>query len=394
MSDTPTSEYETTTRKRAVSPHIRRVAAMVLLAFTLSACTIVPGIRMDPDPDPRFVPEDGDPDDFAVTIHPIDANLLAEQRLRRQAQQNSERQSRRDLVNDYQYRIGVGDVLLPVIWEHPEINNPFGQFQNLEQQGRLVREDGTIFFPYIGTMDVEGSTVREVRDQIAEQITPYVPEPQVDLRVVAFRSQKVYVTGEVREPGALPLTNEPLTALDAINAAGGLAETADRRRLEIQRDDERIVLDALELYARGLGDVLLQDRDVLYVPDNQFNRVFVMGETERQMSVPLHDGRLTLAEAISEVDGLDLGTANTEEIYVLRGESVYDQAGELQGVRPDVFHLNARSGTALLLAEGFDLQPRDIVYVSSTGMVRFNRVIQQILPTIQTLWQTDRIIRD
>ena len=371
-----------------------RALVLVAWALTASACAIVPGIRMDTSPDERFTPEGADPEDFEVAIRPIDADLLAEQRLEQRAVQEEQRQSRRELVDEYQYEVGIGDILLPVIWEHPEINNPFGQFQDLEQQGRLVREDGTIFFPYIGTMHVEGSTVREIRDRIAEKITPYVPQPQVDLRVVAFRSQKVYVSGEVREPGALPLTNEPMTALDAINAVGGLGENADRRRLEIQRDDERIVLDALDLYARGQGDILLEDRDVLHVPDNQFNRVFVMGETERQMSVPLHEGRLTLAEAISEVSGLNLGTANTEEIYVLRGEPVHDDWGDLQGVRPNVYHLNARSGTALLLAEGFDLEPRDIVYVSSSGVVRFNRVIQQILPTVQTIWQTDRIIRD
>ena len=301
----------------------------------------------------------------------------------------------RDAMADrYQYRVGPGDVLNVVVWGHPELSNPMAQTQNIEDQARLVREDGTIFFPFLGVVPVAGQTVEEIRTRIADGLDRFVTDPQVDVRVVTFRSQKVYVTGSVRQPGILPITDQPLTVLDAINQAGGFDELADRRTAVITRGDREIRLDILALYATGRGNALLENDDVLFVPDNHANRVFIMGETVSQRAVPLHEGRLSLAEALTEAEGLDLGVADTRNIFVLRGREVFDADRTLRGIRPEVYHLDARSGTALLLAEGFQLEPRDIVYVASTGVVRFNRVIQQILPTVQTIWQTDRIIND
>jgi polysaccharide biosynthesis/export protein len=366
---------------------------LLLVTVIIAGCTVVPGLRVDQRTHPDFTPSGQDPDEFRVEIRSIDANLLREKRQEQHGVAGRERRPRQALISEYQYVVGPGDVLNVLVWGHPELNNPMGQFQDIEAIGRLVREDGTIFFPHVGLMPVAGLTTEEIRRRVSRELAPYVQDPQVDVRVVSFLSQKVYITGALREPGVLPITAQPLTALDAISLAGGFTELADRRHMVLTRDGEERRLDLLNLYATGGGDLVLRDGDVLYVPDNAFNKVFLVGEVARQVSVPLHEGRLTLAEAISEADGLMLGTANTEEIYVLRGQPVRDARGDLIGIRPQVYHLNARSAVALVLADAFELEPRDIVFVSTTPVVRFNRVIQQILPTIQTLWQTDRIIR-
>jgi polysaccharide biosynthesis/export protein len=375
------------------APALRGCAGLLLLVL-LTGCAVVPGLRVDDRRLPAFTPSGDDADSYRIEIRSIDADLLRQMRLTRVVGDGSrERRSRQDLKSGYQYVVGAGDVLNVLVWGHPELNNPLGQFQDIEAIGRLVREDGTIFFPHVGLLPVAGLTTEEIRRAVSAELHPYVQDPQVDVRVVAYRSQKVYVTGALREPRVLAITAQPMTALDAISMAGGFTDAADRRRMVLTRDGIERPLDLLDLYATGNGDLILRDGDVLHVPDNAFNKVFVVGEVARQMSVPLHEGRLTLAEAISEANGLSLGTANTEQIYVLRAQTVQDSGGAVRGIRPQVYHLNARSAVALVLAESFELEPRDIVFVSSTPVVRFNRVIQQILPTVQTLWQTDRIIR-
>jgi polysaccharide export outer membrane protein len=62
-------------------------------------------------------------------------------------------------------------------------------------------------------------------------------------------------------------------------------------------------------------------------------------------------------------------------MYVIRGA--------LSGT-PSVYHLDARSPVAMLLANQFELQPKDVVYVDATGLARFSRVLNQLLPMINT----------
>lgn len=325
-------------------------------------------------------------------IQPITPGLVVEM-----ARERQERQKPNTALNtvegiDYEYRVGVRDVLNVVVWDHPELSRPMGETMSAELQGQLVRADGTIFFPFVGVIEVAGKTVEEIRHEITEGLQPFIEDPQVDVRVVSFRSRRVYLTGQVREPGIMAIDDDPLTALDAINRAGGFTALADRQQALLTRDGERRTIDLAALYASGRGDLVLRDRDILHVPDNSFNKVFVMGETLAQRSVPMPGRRLTLAEAISEAEGFDLQTANTTQVYVIRGELVLDDAGQPIDVRPEVFHLDTRDAASLVLAEGFELQSRDVVFVSATPVVRFNRVIQQILPTIQTIFFTRSII--
>ncbi len=107
-------------------------------------------------------------------------------------------------------------------------------------------------------------------------------------------------------------------------------------------------------------------------------KIYIMGEVVKPGLQPITDSPLSITDAINLVGGMDPNTADPSHIYVIRGNCAC----------PNVYWLNARSPNALLLAENFHLQNHDIVFVSSTDIARFNRVVNQLLPSIQTLWYT------
>lgn len=277
----------------------------------------------------------------------------------------------------YQYRIGPRDILSITVWDHPELTIPAGEFRTAEAAGHIVAEDGTIFFPYAGKVNVAGKSIVEVREALTRAIAGKIANPQLDVRVAAYRSQRAYVVGEVKKPGVLPITDVPMSVVEAINLAGDTTPEAALSRITLTRKGQVVPIDLQAIYEKGdfSQNHLLQDGDILQVADRNLQKVFVLGEVERPSALLMHKGRMTLAEAIGEAGGVDRTSSNPGRIYVLRGNPK----------QPEVFHLDGNSADALILGDQFNLRPRDIVYVDTAGVVRWNRVIEQLLPTVDLL---------
>ncbi|NNF67265.1 MAG: sugar ABC transporter substrate-binding protein [Gammaproteobacteria bacterium] len=287
-------------------------------------------------------------------------------------------------VSSYQYRVGPKDVLTFTVWDHPELTIPAGEFRAPESQGHLVSADGNIFFPYIGQVSVGARTLPEIRDIVSARLSKYIQNPQLDVRVASFRSKHINVAGQVTTPGFFAITDIPMTLVEAINFAGGATETASLQNVRVSRNGENLTLNVQALFEQGdlSQNVLLQDQDIVYVPDNSVYSVHVLGSISQPGVVPMSSGRLNLAESITHSGGFDNDEADTNRVFVFRnGES-----------GADIYWLDAGSPDAMLLATQFAMQPQDVVFVASTRLARWNRVISQILPTIQSLWQTQSLI--
>ena len=188
------------------------------------------------------------------------------------------------------------------------------------------------------------------------------------------------MAGEVEKVGEIPLTDAPLTLLDAIITAGGSTKDADLQNVAVSRGDTIRKFNIQSLYDNGdaTQNILLADGDIVHVPDISQKKVFVLGEVKKSSSYIMHKGKMTLAEAIGGAQGFDKSSANPARIYVIRGEQD----------RAKIYWLNAESPDMLLLATSFQLVPQDVVYISTAKISRWNRIIGQILPSIQLLWQT------
>jgi len=182
----------------------------------------------------------------------------------------------------------------------------------------------------------------------------------------------------VQTPGVLPLNDVPLTIADAISLSGGLTENAHKSGVNISRNGKVYEIDLKALYdhADSSQNLTLQHGDIVNVLDRSQQKVFMMGEIRTPGSVEIINGQLSLAAAIGEAGGVNQLSADSGGIYVVRNTD-QDQ--------PEIFHLDARYATGMLLAERFAMQAQDVVFVDTAGISQWNRVINQLLPSFSVI---------
>ena len=281
-----------------------------------------------------------------------------------------------DSLPSLEYRIGPLDMVQVVVWEHPELTSPMGQYQ---PAGQRVTTDGTLFYPYAGVIQAAGLTAQELRTEITKRLSDKIlNDPQVDVRVTGYNSLKAFVSGAVNKPGYIAFNELPMTIPAAIAGVGGFAEEADPAGMQLRRGDKVYNINYLDAFKANLplDKILLKPDDQIFIPalteTQKENRVYVMGEVARTGAVNVNQGKLSLVEALAAASGLNTGSASSRLIYVIRNTS---------DKQIDVYHLNAKNAMALAMAERFNLNARDVVYVDASDLATWNRIMSLIVPS-------------
>ena len=284
------------------------------------------------------------------------------------------------------YRIEAGDVLQIVVWDHPELSAsmlpaaPLGMpgaagvagSPLQPQSGFEVDQQGMLDFPYAGKLKVAGLTSSEVHRQLTDRLARYLRSPKLSVRVLAYRSKRVYVDGEVKQPGVQAINDLPMTLTEAINRAGGMNPTADQSRIIIGREGKTYHINLPQLVQRGVNpsEIMLASGDVVRVLSRDESKIFISGEVTAPRALPMRNGRLTLNEALGEAGGINPVTGDARQVYVIRRSSAESM----------VYQLDANAPGALAVAEGFELNPKDVVYVAATPLTNWNRTISALIP--------------
>jgi len=360
-----------------------RVAISLAIAAMLSACAFAPGQHMiTPAAVPVTTAENGDvTSDMQIPIKQIDLTLIRQ--IHAEQKSNTMAQSQLNLfAKPAGYKLGAGDVLQIVVWDHPELAAALGQpAQNTRPgdaaPGFVVDSEGNIQFPYVThAIHAAGKTPEQIQREIYADLSKVFVKPQVTVRVASFRSSQVYVDGDVRAPGAQTINDIPMTLTEAVNRAGGFAPTADQSRVTITRNGTAYPVNVAQMLKQGKNpaDIMLQPGDMLHVDARDDNTVYVMGEVTKPTAVsPLRDGTLTLGEAIVQAGQINQETSNASQLFVVR---------QATGDSPVIYRLDARSPVSMLLANQFPLEAKDVVYVDNSGLVRASRVLNLLLPAI------------
>ncbi|MCG2748942.1 MAG: polysaccharide biosynthesis/export family protein [Desulfobulbaceae bacterium] len=123
------------------------------------------------------------------------------------------------------YLIGAGDVLDISVWK-----------DEAQTKTVIVLPDGTISFPLIGQLMAEGKTVSQLKEEIRQKVSQFVPDPVVTVIVHQVNSMLIYVVGKVNNPGRFQLSTN-VNVLQALTMAGGLNPFANREKITIMRDE-------------------------------------------------------------------------------------------------------------------------------------------------------------
>jgi len=352
----------------------RALPLAMLVGLTLQGCIFSPGQHMDTG---NLVRE-GSPESSRIELIPITPKLLA---IDASADKSNFVAPELLRYQPVEYRIGAGDLIFITVWDHPELTAPSGSQQQIEANGRLVRPDGSLFYPYVGNIEAAGKSIEELRSTIASRLAKVVAEPQVDVSILRFVSQKVILSGAFLKTGQVPITNTPLRLLDAVGQGSVVTENADISGLVLKRDGHEYVidLDALNRKNSNLQSIYLKDGDQLHLPYNDQKKVYVLGEVNIARSLVFKGSNMNLTDALGSVGGLIQETSSGKEVYVIRG------VDKLAEDTVKVFQIDLKSPSAFALAQHFKLHPQDVVYVGPADVTRWNRFISQVFPSASLL---------
>ena len=320
--------------------------------------------------------------DVAPTPTPITTALVKAQKEQREKQVGQDVKVLTGVPQ--QYVIDPGDILSIVVWDHPELAGavmapPVPGIAGVDPlattspaAGFVVDHEGMMQFPYAGKLKLAGLTEEQARKLLTSNLSRYIQKPNVTLRVQSYRSKRVYMDGEVKTPGLQAINDIPMTLVEALNRAGGLLPSGDQSQIVINRAGAIYLVNLLQLVQKGVNpaSIMLVNGDVVRVLSRDESKVFVSGEVNTPKALTMHNGRLTLNEALGESGGVNPITGDGRQVYVVRKTSK----------EPIVYQLDASSPGAIAMAEGFELNPKDLVYVAPSSLANWHRSISLIFP--------------
>jgi len=366
----------------------KRLSIVFFLPFFVACSSLAPGMHFDLNSASPDAASLGQVVEAAKPrVKQISLQLLKEEKISREKETG---QDLSELVTGpAPYTIQSGDILSIVVWDHPELaaavtgvpaQGVVGSENGANAtspSGFIVDHTGVIQFPFAGRMKVAGLTEGQARKMLANKLARYIKNPDVTLRVQSYRSKRVYIDGEVKNPGLQNITDIPMTLMEALNRAGGFLPSADQSQLTISRNGKIYKVNLLRMAQRGVNpaSIMLTNGDEVRVQSRDESKVFVSGEVLQPRSLLMHNGRMTLNEAIGEAGGINPQTGDGRQVYVVRNASDRE---------PVVYHLNTSSPSGLTLAEEFELRPKDVVYVEASSLATWHRVVSLIFPSALT----------
>jgi polysaccharide export outer membrane protein len=372
-------------------------AAVALFAVLLSGCSTLPG----QGPSNRQMAQDQnkDPGDREYTVVQLDVDSIHKLGGRRPVKLNET--FRKTICGKSGFVLGIGDQLAVNIWE----SSNDGLFSTLEnKQARIdtmVDENGQVFVPYVGQVDVAGKSIESVRAAIERGLKGKAVEPQVQVALKANVSNNLAVVGDVNAPGRYAVPVGGVRLLDVIASAGGSRAPIFESEATIVRGETTDSIRLDEVLSQPGNNVWMVSSDTVQIMHKP--RTFTaLGAVSSKSRHPFKTEGLSLAEALAESGGLNDGLADAGGVFLFRFESaeILKEAGVaipdilINDTVATIYRLDFNEPEAFFLARSFKMQDNDLIYVANAFAAEYYKFIRIYVQPLLDISRTSTVLID
>jgi polysaccharide export outer membrane protein len=301
---------------------------------------------------------------------------------------------------------GVGDVLNISIFEAAPggLFTPAtaagarpGNFVDLPAQA--VDQKGSIYVPYAGEIPAAARTLPEIQEAIVARLRNRAIEPQVVVSLNQQHSSVVSVLGDVNTPGVLALNSVGERLLALIARAGGPKFEAIETYVTLQRDGKHVRVLLSRVVHDPRENIFIRPNDVIFLT-HESPTFTALGALNQNVfgfnsEIPFDVETLTLAQAIGKAGGLNDIQSDPAEVFVYRYEDRHfleklgvDTTKFIYDMIPAIYHVNLRDPSGYLLASGFQMRTKDVMYVANAKVVDYYKLLTLINNTAVSVSNT------
>src|SRR3984957_10914544 len=295
--------------------------------------------------------------------------------------------------------VGVGDILNISIFEAAPggLFTPGtasgarpGNFVDLPPQA--VDQKGSIYVPYAGEVPAAARTIPEIQEAVVARLRNRAIEPQVVISLNQQHASVVSVLGDVNTPGVLALNSVGERLLALIARAGGPKFEAIESYVTLQRDGRRVRVLLSRVVHDPNENIFIRPNDVIFIT-HEAPTFTALGALNQNVfgnisEIPFDVESLTLSQAMGKAGGLSDTQSDPRELYVYRFEDrpflqklgVDTKRFTFERV-PTIYHVNLRDPSGLLLAAGFQMRSKDVMYVANARVVDYYKLLNLINQT-------------
>jgi len=344
---------------------------LILILFLLNNCTILPGINKSPNkknPNKKLQPSEYSINDVKINI--IKINKLSDEEINTYSKNkfNNHENSIKDYSEIYDYRyeyiLGTSDSISINLTDTDDLDGVY-----------KIDQEGMIDLPFIGKIKLNELTLSEAQNLLIQIIKSFYKNPDLQISIEEFNSNKVYIVGAVKNQITISLNEQPLSLIEAAIQANFNPSAEDKlfgTSGLLRREGKVYKINLTNTFKNKdeRENFYLKRNDVIFIDKNS-NSIHVFGEVTKPGTY-FPDMNYSLTELVSSV-GINQLTAKAKKIYVIREKLE-------TFLEVDVFQLDIRNPINLIAGKKFKVKQGDIIFIPPAEITKWNRTISLLLP--------------